>query len=169
MRRWILGVSRHIHDDEAVMNDGHPGVVEPEELSKTEPGEDPERNFPGRIGMHKAVPIAVSLLITAVAAGGLAGEPAPLRVVQRAPASSSISSSAGPTTKSSAAPQPAILDINTATADQLKALPGMGPEYARRIIAGRPYSSKNQLVSRGVLPQPAYAQISERIVARRPK
>lgn len=62
-----------------------------------------------------------------------------------------------------------LLDINTATADQLKALPGIGKEYARRIIAGRPYTAKNQLVNRGVLPQPAYDQISARIVARRPK
>ena len=66
-----------------------------------------------------------------------------------------------------AAPQAELLDINTATADQLKALPGMGAEYARRIVAGRPYSAKNQLVGRGVLPQPAYDRISGRIVAHR--
>jgi DNA uptake protein ComE-like DNA-binding protein len=63
----------------------------------------------------------------------------------------------------------ALLDINTATAAELKALPGMGAEYARRIIAGRPYSAKNQLVSRGILPQAAYEEIAGRIVARRQK
>jgi DNA uptake protein ComE-like DNA-binding protein len=61
------------------------------------------------------------------------------------------------------------LDINTATLEQLKALPGMGEAYARRIIAGRPYTAKNQLVTRGVIPQEAYAKIQESIVARHPK
>jgi DNA uptake protein ComE-like DNA-binding protein len=61
------------------------------------------------------------------------------------------------------------LDINTATPQQLKALPGMGDEYVRRIIAGRPYSAKNQLVGRGVLPSAAYDKIAARIVAHRPK
>ena len=62
-----------------------------------------------------------------------------------------------------------LLDINTATAAQLKALPGMGDEYVRRIIAGRPYTAKNQLVQRGILPQSAYEQIKLQIIAHRPK
>jgi DNA uptake protein ComE-like DNA-binding protein len=60
------------------------------------------------------------------------------------------------------------LDINTATAAQLKALPGVGNAYADRIIKGRPYTAKNQLVSRGVLPQDAYLKIQGMIIARRP-
>ncbi len=63
----------------------------------------------------------------------------------------------------------ALLDINTATAAQLKALPGMGDEYVRRIIAGRPYTAKNQLTTRGILPQAAYEQVRELIIAHRPK
>ena len=62
-----------------------------------------------------------------------------------------------------------LLDINTATAAQLKALPGMGDEYVRRIIAGRPYTAKNQLTTRGIIPQSAYEQIRELIIAHRPK
>lgn len=62
-----------------------------------------------------------------------------------------------------------LLDINTATAAQLKALPGMGDEYVRRIIAGRPYTAKNQLVQRGILPQSTYEQIKLQIIAHRPK
>jgi len=61
------------------------------------------------------------------------------------------------------------LDINSATAAQLKALPGMGDEYVARIIAGRPYTAKNQLVQRGILPQTAYAGISDKIIAHRPR
>jgi competence protein ComEA len=62
-----------------------------------------------------------------------------------------------------------LLDINTATPEQLKALPGMGDEYVRRIIAGRPYSAKNQLIGRGVLPPAAYNKIAGQIIAHRPK
>jgi DNA uptake protein ComE-like DNA-binding protein len=60
-----------------------------------------------------------------------------------------------------------LLDINTATLAQLTALPGMGDAYARRVIAARPYTAKNQLVTRGVLPQAAYERIKDRIVAHR--
>ena len=63
----------------------------------------------------------------------------------------------------------ALLDINTATAAQLKALPGMGDEYVRRIIAGRPYTAKNQLATRGIIPQSVYQQIRDQIIAHRPK
>jgi DNA uptake protein ComE-like DNA-binding protein len=60
-----------------------------------------------------------------------------------------------------------LLDINTATPEQLLALPGMGRAYVQRIIAGRPYTAKNQLVSRGILPEPAYEKIAAQIVAKR--
>jgi competence protein ComEA len=60
------------------------------------------------------------------------------------------------------------LDINTASARQLNALPGFGPAYTRRVIAGRPYTAKNQLVTRGVVPQGAYERVSALIVAHRP-
>jgi len=63
---------------------------------------------------------------------------------------------------------PAVpLDLNTATAEQLKALPGMGDAYVKRILEGRPYTMKNQLVQKGILPQEAYDRIKERIVAHR--
>jgi DNA uptake protein ComE-like DNA-binding protein len=61
----------------------------------------------------------------------------------------------------------ALLDINTATAEQLLALPGMGRAYAQRIIAGRPYTAKNQLVSRGILSESTYEKIAPQIVAKR--
>ena len=61
------------------------------------------------------------------------------------------------------------LDINTATADQLKAFPGIGEAYSKRIIDGRPYTAKNQLVSRGVLPEGVYNKIKDSIIASKPK
>ena len=62
-----------------------------------------------------------------------------------------------------------LLDINTATAAELKALPGMGDAYAQRVIAGRPYTAKNQLTTRGILPAAEYQQIKDQIIAHRPK
>jgi len=60
-----------------------------------------------------------------------------------------------------------LIDINTATPSQLKSLPGMGDAYVRRVLEGRPYTAKNQLITRGVLPQPAYEKIAPYIIARR--
>ena len=67
-------------------------------------------------------------------------------------------SAAQPKTPSShTAAATAPLDINTATPDQLKAFKGIGDAYAKRIIDGRPYTAKNQLVTRGILPAGAWA------------
>ena len=76
--------------------------------------------------------------------------------------------------KAAAAPAAAAtpdnkLDINTATIDQLKAFPGIGDAYSKRIVDGRPYTAKNQLVSRGVLPESVYNKIKDSIVASKPK
>jgi competence protein ComEA len=61
-----------------------------------------------------------------------------------------------------------LIDINTATPAQLQSLPGMGPAYVHRVIAGRPYTAKNQLATRGVLPQSEYGRIAPYIVAKHP-
>lgn len=65
------------------------------------------------------------------------------------------------------APVAGVLDINTATPAELKTLPGVGDAYARRIVDGRPYTAKNQLVTRGILPQATYDRIKDQIVAHR--
>jgi DNA uptake protein ComE-like DNA-binding protein len=74
---------------------------------------------------------------------------------------------AAATTKAAAATDK--LDINTATPDQLKAFPGIGDAYAKRIIDGRPYTAKNQLVTRGILPNATYNKIKDQIIASKPK
>jgi len=71
------------------------------------------------------------------------------------------------TRKKSFPAQENLLDINTATTDQLKALPGLNDEDARKIIAGRPYTRKNQLKQKKIISAAAYDGIKSSIVAKR--
>jgi len=66
-------------------------------------------------------------------------------------------------------PKAGLVDINTATATELKGLSGVSDTDSAKIIQGRPYTDKNQLVSRHVVSEATYDKIKDHIVAKQPK
>ncbi len=105
-------------------------------------------------------------LLALTIAGPVMAQPA----TTTTPNATSPSSTMAPAARSTAAaPKTDTVDINSATAAELKMLPGVSDSDAAKIIQGRPYSDKSQLVSKKVVSEPTYEKIKDHVVARQSK
>jgi DNA uptake protein ComE-like DNA-binding protein len=98
--------------------------------------------------------VAVLVAVPLAAAPPATGRPAAAPVKSPAPA------------HAAARTAPALMDINSASVEELKTLPGIDEVYAPKIVAGRPYKTKTELLTRKIVPRATYAKIRNLVIAK---
>jgi DNA uptake protein ComE-like DNA-binding protein len=112
----------------------------------------------------------LSLSTAALALGLLVAAPLMAQSPQPAPSSGKMAppaaSKMAPAATKSDAPKAELIDINSATVEQLEVLPGVGKAYSAAIVKGRPYRGKDELASKKIVPQKTYDGIKDKIIAK---
>src|ERR1700756_432092 len=115
--------------------------------------------------MKKFWLLLTTLILAAIISTGVAQTKEPGSVPEMNAAPLHATAKAAQTAKSAATK----LDLNTATEDQIKELPGIGDAYAKKMVEGRPYRTKLDLVHKKIIPQATYDKIKDLIIAKQPK